>query len=254
MRLISFNVNGIRAIHKKGFLEWLNKDKPDILCIQETKASEEQVPDEIKNFQNYSSYFSSSKLRKGYSGVGVFSQFKPLEVFYGIGQEKFDDEGRILILKYDKFYLVNLYCPNGGDEKKRVPYKLEFYEAILEHLNMLKKKSGVVICGDVNTAHKEIDLTHPKENIDNTGFLPEERAWIDKLLSDGYIDTFREFNKEGSNYTWWDYKTYARERNVGWRLDYFFISDNIKQNLKNAFILPEVMGSDHCPVGIEIIF
>ena len=252
MRILSWNVNGIRAVHKKGFLDWFLKDDPDILCLQETKASEEQIPAEITELTGYHKYYSSA-VKKGYSGVSIFTKEKPAEVKKGFGIEKFDSEGRTLIADYGKFKLFNIYYPNGKASEERLQYKLDFYDAFLEYADDLKNKGEkLVICGDVNTAHKEIDLARPKENEKVSGFLPVEREWIDKFLSHGYIDTFRLFNKEGENYTWWDYVTRARERNVGWRMDYFYISENLKDNLKSAFILPEVMGSDHCPIGIEI--
>jgi exodeoxyribonuclease III len=252
LKLLSWNVNGIRAIHKKGFLEWLNKESPDILCLQETKAHEEQLVDELKNVEGYQSYFCSGE-RKGYSGVAVYTKEKPLSIKKGFGIEKFDNEGRILIIEYPHFVLFNIYYPNGKKNAERLQYKMDFYDAFLNCVNNLKKiGKQVVICGDVNTAHKEIDLARPKENSTISGFLPEEREWVDKFLSNGYVDTFRMFNQEPKNYTWWDQVTRARERNVGWRIDYFFVNDEFKKNIKSSFILPDVMGSDHCPIGIEI--
>jgi exodeoxyribonuclease-3 len=254
MKLLSWNVNGIRAIYKKGFLDWFNKEKPDILCLQETKAMKEQLSDELLNVNGYTSYFSSAE-RKGYSGTATYTKFNPVKISNGIGIKKFDSEGRFLVTEVDDFILFNIYFPNGKAKQERLQYKMDFYEALLKHLKkLLKQDKKIVICGDVNTAHKEIDLARPKPNEKISGFLPEERAWIDKLLEAGFIDTLRVFNQKPEQYTWWDMMTRARDRNVGWRIDYFFISDNLKANLKNAFILPEVMGSDHCPVGIELIF
>lgn len=254
MKILSWNVNGIRAICKKGFVEWLEEYSPDILCVQETKAMEEQVPKELMELDGYYKYFVSAE-RKGYSGVAVFSKIEPKSVKNGFGIEKFDSEGRIIILEFEEFTLINIYYPNGKSRKERLDYKMDFYDAFLEFANDLKKSGkSLVICGDVNTAHKEIDLARPKQNEKVSGFLPIEREWIDKFLSNGYVDTFREFNKEGENYSWWDYKSGARKRNVGWRIDYFFVSDDLKKNLKNGFILSDVMGSDHCPVGIDIEF
>ncbi len=248
--LLSWNVNGIRAAYKKGFLDWFKSANPDILCLQETKANKEQLNDELINVPGYHSYFCSGE-RKGYSGVAIYSKEKPLKIETKIGVEKFDNEGRILIAHYDKFILLNIYFPNGKARKERLIYKLEFYEAFLDFVNNLKNKGNkLVICGDVNTAHKEIDLARPKENEKTSGFLPEERQWIDKFIESGFIDTFRLFNNEPNQYTWWDMITRARERNVGWRIDYFFVSNNLKPQVKNAFISPEVMGSDHCPVGL----
>jgi exodeoxyribonuclease-3 len=252
IRILSWNVNGIRAAYKKGFLDWINKEKPDILCIQETKAQQEQLPDELINIEGYHSYYSSA-LRKGYSGVAIYTKPEPKSIKKGFGIEKFDSEGRILIAEYPEFILFNIYYPNGKASPERLHYKMEFYDAFLKYVDKLKKKGkNIIICGDVNTAHKEIDIARPKENEKISGFLPEEREWIDKFLSHGYLDTFRMFNQEPDNYTWWDQLTRARDRNVGWRIDYFYISENLKKKIKNAFIMMDVMGSDHCPIGIEI--
>lgn len=252
MKLISWNVNGIRAVVKKGFLDWLMNENPDILCIQETKAWKEQLDESIVNIKGYYSYFCQG-VRKGYSGVAVYTKIKPLDVQTGLGIEKFDNEGRTIILEYPEFVLYNIYYPNGKQSQERLQYKLDFYEAFQKHaVEMKNKNKKIIICGDVNTAHKEIDLARPKENEKTSGFLPEERAWIDRFLAEGFLDTLRMFTKAGEIYTWWDMITRARERNVGWRIDYFFISENMKKNIINAFTLPDVMGSDHCPVGIEI--
>jgi exodeoxyribonuclease-3 len=214
----------------------------------------EQLPDDLINVNGYNSFFSSAE-RKGYSGTATYTKMKPDKVSNGIGIEKFDSEGRFLVTEFDEFILFNIYFPNGKAKAERLQYKMDFYEAFLKHLKkLLKQGKKIVICGDVNTAHKAIDLARPKPNEKISGFLPEERAWIDKLLEAGFIDTFRKFNQKPEQYTWWDMMTRARDRNVGWRIDYFFISDNLKDNLKNAFILPDVMGSDHCPVGIELKF
>lgn len=252
MKLLSWNVNGIRAILKKGFLDWVADEAPDILCLQETKAHPDQLPDELLELGDYYSFFSSAQ-RKGYSGTALYTRLEPVDLKTGFGISRFDNEGRIIVADYKRFLLFNIYFPNGGHEKKRVPYKLEFYDVCLDYLNRAKKtQPNMIICGDVNTAHCEIDLARPAANKDNTGFLPEERAWIDELLAAGFIDTFRHFNSEPDQYTWWDYKTRARSRNVGWRIDYFFVSKPMKKMLKSAFICPEIPGSDHCPVGIEI--
>ena len=254
IKLISWNVNGIRAAYKKGFLDWFKSAKPDILCLQETKAMREQLPDDLLNVDGYSSYFSSAE-KKGYSGTATYTKVIPVKVENGIGIKKFDSEGRFLVTEFEEFILFNIYFPNGKAKEERLQYKMDFYEAFLKHLKkLLKQGKKIVICGDVNTAHKEIDLARPKPNEKISGFLPQEREWIDKLLKTGFIDTLRVFNQKPEQYTWWDMMTRARDRNVGWRIDYFFISDNLKDNLKNAFILSEVMGSDHCPVGIELKF
>ncbi len=252
IRLISWNVNGIRAAQKKGFLDWLHSEKPDILCVQETKAHKEQLDSELADPDGYHSYFSSA-VKKGYSGVVIYSKKEPLSVKCGFGIEKFDSEGRTLIADYGDFVLFNIYFPNGKASKERLEYKMEFYDAFLEYADTLKGRGKkIIVCGDVNTAHKEIDLARPKENEKISGFLPQERAWIDKLLSHGYVDTFRAFNEDPENYSWWSMRTRARERNVGWRIDYFYASDNVMENITDAFMMPDVMGSDHCPIGIDM--
>jgi len=252
MRLISWNVNGIRAAHKKGFLDWLHSEQPDILCVQETKAHVEQLPKDLLEIPDYHvSYYSAE--RKGYSGVAFFSKVEPVSIQHGFGIQKFDSEGRTLIAEFEDFTLFNIYFPNGKASAERLKYKMSFYDVFLEYADNLRNQGrSIVVCGDVNTAHKEIDLARPKENKKYSGFLPQERAWIDKLLSHEYLDTFRVFNQEPGQYSWWDYKTRARDRNIGWRIDYFFISDNLKDRVTSAFILSDVMGSDHCPIGIEI--
>jgi len=253
-RLLSWNVNGIRAISKKGFLEWFKKENPDILCLQETKAHPEQLTDELKDVYGYKSHFSSAE-KKGYSGVVTYTNEKPINIQHGIGINKFDSEGRFIITEFNDFILFNIYFPNGKASKERLQYKMDFYNAFLKHCKkLLKQGEKIVVCGDVNTAHEEIDLARPKENSNTSGFLPEERKWIDKFISAGFIDTFRMFNKEPENYTWWDMITRARERNVGWRIDYFYASENLKNNIKSASIHSAVMGSDHCPIELELKF
>lgn len=254
IKLLSWNVNGIRAIAKKGFNDWLTKENPNILCIQETKAWEEQLDESLTKIDGYNSYFSQAE-KKGYSGTAIFTKEKPLSIQKGFGIKEFDSEGRILIAEYKEFTLYNIYYPNGKKDSIRLKYKLDFYNAFHRHILKLKDEGKkLIICGDVNTAHKEIDLARPKENSTVSGFLPEEREWIDKFLASGFIDTLRMFNDKPEIYTWWDMVSRARERNVGWRIDYFFISENLKKNITNAFTLPDIMGSDHCPVGIEIKF
>ena len=253
-RLLSWNVNGIRAIYKKGFLDWLKKENPDILCLQETKAHPDQLTEELKNVDEHKSYFSSAE-KKGYSGVVTYSKLNPVKVQQGIGIKKFDSEGRFMITEFDEFILFNIYFPNGKASDERLKYKMEFYETFLKHCKkLLKEGKKIVVCGDVNTAHREIDLARPKENSVISGFLPQEREWIDKFLAAGFIDTFRLFNQEPEQYTWWDMVTRARERNVGWRIDYFYISENLKDNLISASIHSSVMGSDHCPIEMELKF
>jgi len=254
VKIVSWNVNGIRASHKKGLLEWFKKETPDILCLQETKAHPDQLTDDLKNVNGYESHFSSAE-KKGYSGVVTYTKIKPVSVQQGLGIKKFDSEGRFIITEFDEFTLFNIYFPNGKASDGRLQYKMEFYETFLKHCKkLLKENKKIVVCGDVNTAHKEIDLARPKENSQTSGFLPQEREWIDKFLSAGFIDTFRMFNQESEQYTWWDMVTRARERNVGWRIDYFYISENLKDNIKSAIIHSSVMGSDHCPVEIQLKF
>ena len=254
LRLLSWNVNGIRAVQKKGFVEWVLEANPDVLCIQETKAQPDQLDHELKNIEGYTSHFVSAE-RKGYSGVAIYTKIEPLKVTEGLGIKEFDAEGRTIIAEYENFVLYNIYYPNGKKNKERLQYKMDFYDAFMKHaVKNMKAGKNIVVCGDVNTAHKEIDLSRPKENSMVSGFLPEERAWIDKFLGKGFLDTLRVFHDEPELYSWWDYKTRARDRNIGWRIDYFFVSESLKPNLTDAFILNDVMGSDHCPVGIDLKF
>ncbi|MDD3374678.1 MAG: exodeoxyribonuclease III [Candidatus Omnitrophica bacterium] len=254
MKILSWNVNGIRAIEKKGFVDWIKKEDPDILCIQETKCHPDQLSDNLLKPLQYKTFWSAGE-KKGYSGVSVFSKKEPESVSTKIGKKEFDCEGRNLVLDFGDFVLFNIYFPNGGVENKRVPYKMAFYNQFLKTIESFRKKSkNVIVCGDVNTAHNEIDLARPKSNQENTGFLPEERAWITKLIKKGYVDTFRHFYPEQpDHYTFWNYKTGARSRNVGWRLDYFFVNQEFLPKVKRSYILKDVLGSDHCPIGIEII-
>ena len=242
MNIISWNVNGLRAVAKKGFLEWLSDTSPDVLCLQETKAEEVQLPDEVRSPKGYFAYFSHSKGRKGYSGVALYSKTKPDKVEYGIGIERFDDEGRIIIGHFGNVVLLNVYFPNGGGGPVRLAYKLEFYDEFLTYIETLRAQGKhVVFCGDVNTAHHEIDLARPKENAKNTGFLPEERAWIDELVNLGYVDSFRHrYPNKVDAYSYWDMKTHARERNVGWRIDYIFLSPELLPKLQDVGIMADV--------------
>lgn len=252
LRLLSWNVNGLRAIYKKGFMEWLMRDQPDVLCLQETKVAEDQIPAGLKNLPGYTSYFSSGE-RKGRDGVALFTKTEPVSVQFSLGFEGFDDEHRAIMADFGDYLLNNIYFPNGKASKERLDYKLKFYDHFLDHIDRLKEAGrNIVICGDVNTAHKEIDLARPKPNEKISGFLPVERAWIDRLVEHGFLDTFRVLHPEGGNYSFWDLKTGARERNVGWRLDYFFVSEGLQDRIQSAFILKDVMGADHCPVGIEM--
>lgn len=255
MKLISWNVNGLRALHRKElFCPFLDQYQPDILCMQETKSHIEQLSSDITSIDGYNPYFESG-VRKGYSGVAIYSKARPKSIQTGFQiDDIFDREGRIQIAEYENFTLINIYFPNGGSGEERLAYKLKFYEALLQYLeNIDYANKNIIITGDVNTAHTEIDLARPKENQKVSGFLPEERAWLDKLTQEyGFIDTLRMFTQEGELYTWWDMKTRARDRNVGWRIDYFFVSQSLKEKVKNAYILPEVYGSDHCPVVLEL--
>jgi exodeoxyribonuclease-3 len=256
VRLLSWNVNGVRAALKKGFLDWLRKESPDVLCLQETKAEPSQLPAELAAPEGYKTAWDWPLEKKGYSGVATLSRVNPLSVDRGLGIAEFDREGRVLVSRYPEFALYNVYFPNGKRDQTRLDYKLRFYDAFLDLLKRdLRNNDGkIIICGDVNTAHRDIDLARPKENSKVSGFLPAERAWIDRLIEAGFIDTFRVFEADGGHYTWWDQMTRARERNVGWRIDYFFVSEKLRPHLKAAFHEPQVMGSDHCPVGIEMRF
>jgi len=250
MKVLSWNVNGIRAVFRKGFSNWIASESPDVLCIQETKAHPEQLNKELTDFKGYSSFWNHPE-RRGYAGLSVFTKIKPVLVEKDFPSGSLDTEGRVLILHFKDFILINVYFPNGGSGPERLEYKLKFYDKFLKFADSLKNRK-TIICGDFNTAHKEIDLARPKQNEMFSGFLPVERKWMDKFVSHGYVDTFRSFVDEGERYTWWDYKTKSRERNVGWRIDYFFATENMMPEIKDAFILPEATGSDHCPVGIII--
>lgn len=254
MKIISWNTNGLRATAKQGFFTPLFEEAPDILCLQETKVEPEQLSEEVRNVLGYNSYFSYSKLRKGYSGVAIYTKEKPLEVFYGMDIKKFDDEGRIVGIKLKNFTLINCYFPNGGQGPERLKYKLEFYDAFLKFILKLRKNGeNVIFCGDVNTAHTAIDLARPKENEENTGFLPIERAWLDKVIKNDFVDIWRDLNPNKiDTYTYWDQKTRARDRNVGWRIDYFFVDKKIIPKIKGVGMLNDYYGSDHCPIWLEI--
>ena len=254
LRLISWNVNGIRAWHKKGASDFLFTEQPDFLCLQEIKAEEDQLPEDLAYPEGYFSYFESSKARKGYSGVAIYSKYEADKVETGLGIKELDQEGRFLALHFGDLVLITCYFPNGGGGPERLEYKLKYYDAFYKYISKLKKgNKKVVFCGDVNTAHTEVDLARPKENIDNTGFLPIERAWIDKLIKSDWIDTWRYKNpKTVERYSYWDMKTRARERNVGWRIDYFFVSPNLEKNIKEVDILDNVLGSDHCPIELKL--
>lgn len=246
---ISWNVNGIRAVLKKGFVDWITETDPDVLCLQEIKAEEHQVDYDFPGYHEH--WYSAEK--KGYSGTLILSKVKPKSVSYGLGIDEHDKEGRVITVEYPSYYLVNVYTPNSKNELQRLDYRTQTWDRLfLEHLQELEKTKPVITCGDFNVAHKEIDLKNPKTNKRNAGFTIEERTAFENYIEAGFIDTFREFNQEPDQYTWWSYRMGARSRNVGWRIDYFLISSNFRKRLKKAFILQEVMGSDHCPVGITI--
>ena len=253
MKLFSWNVNGVRAIEKKGFLDWLSSASPDVLCIQETKAKFEQLPDTLQNIDGYFSYWHSAE-KLGYSGVATFSKKEPLHVQYGLGIDKYDKEGRVLITEFDNFLLYNIYFPNGQKDEIRLQYKLDFYDDLLEIIDdQVASGNNVIVAGDWNTAHKEIDLANPKANANYSGFLPVERAQLDTYVDHGYVDSFRLFHDEPDRYSWWTYRFGARQRNIGWRIDYFFTNQEFADNISDADIHEDVMGSDHCPVSIELV-
>jgi exodeoxyribonuclease-3 len=252
-KIISWNVNGLRSIKNKGFFDWLSQEKPDILCLQETKISDPQQLDaDLREPPGYHVYWNAPE-RKGYAGVAVFTKEKPSSVSYDFGKNSLDLEGRVIIAEYPGFTLFNVYFPNGKAGPERLKYKMAFYDVFLRYADSLKAGGKkLVVCGDVNTAHKEIDIARPKENSKVSGFLPEERAWMDKFVAHGYVDTFRHYHKEPNQYSYWDIKTGARARNVGWRIDYFFVNENLLPAVTKAFIMTDVTGSDHCPVGIVL--
>ncbi len=256
-KLISWNVNGVRAILKKDFWNIIENLNPDILALQETKADDLIMATDILNNKTYPEiHWHSNSQRKGYCGVVTLAKIPTIEVQKGFLLEEFDPEGRVIITKFQDFTFLNIYFPNGGQGPHRVDYKIRFYDACLNFMESLRAKGEkLIIAGDYNTAHQEIDLHDPKNNQNTSGFLPIERAWLNKLIEYNYIDTFRHFYPEEKDiYTWWDMKTRSRERNKGWRIDYFFVAPELKDNLTKAFVLPEVIGSDHCPIGIEIRF
>jgi len=252
MRIVSWNVNGIRAIQKKGFEEWFNLDQPEILCLQETKAQPDQIDDNILNPPGYTGIWHSAE-RKGYSSVATFTKPKPMNIWNQFLDEEFNREGRTILCEYPQFFLYNVYFPNGQSNEERLRYKLSFYAALLEHVKQKMALKPVIVVGDYNTAHTEIDLARPKENEDYSGFLPEEREWVTRYLDAGLVDVFRE-EHPGVNgyYTWWTYRANARTNNVGWRIDYFLVSQNLVSKVSAARIHPDVFGSDHCPISLTL--
>ncbi len=249
-RFVSWNVNGLRAVEKKGFVETIADLNADLVALQEIKALPEQLPETIKNIPGYTAYWFSAQ-KKGYAGVATYSKEQPLSVIYGIDHHDHDYEGRVLTLEFADFFFVNAYFPNSQPGLVRMDYKLTFNNDLLAFAKNLAKQKSVVICGDFNVAHKEIDLTNPRQNEKNPGYAPQERAWMDQFLGAGFVDTFRMFNQEPGQYTWWSYRFNARDRNIGWRIDYFCVDKKSAGRVKAAGILPEVLGSDHCPVSLD---
>ncbi|MBN2641053.1 MAG: exodeoxyribonuclease III [Victivallales bacterium] len=255
MKMASFNVNGIRAAEKKGLLEWISTSGFDIVSLQETKIHEDQLTDSLRNIEGFTSYWTQGE-KRGYSGVAnyVRNSCKPTQTAHGFGLEsRFDNEGRILISEFDAFTHINIYFPNGQKDEERLQYKLDFYDATLEYCESRRKEGReLIICGDYNTAHNEIDLARPKANENTSGFLRIERDWMDKFEHYGYIDTFRHFNPDTVKYSWWSYRAGARGKNVGWRLDYFYITPGLLDKVRSTAILNDIDGSDHCPVAVEL--
>ncbi len=249
MKLVSWNVNGLRAVMKKGFEDFFSSIDADIFCLQETKMQEGQLD---LDFKDYYIYFNSAQ-KKGYSGTAVFTKIKPINVTYGIGIEDHDKEGRVITLEYENFILVNIYTPNSKKELERLDYRMQWEDEIVKYLKRLNEEKPVIMCGDLNVAHQEIDIKNPKQNRKSAGFTDEERGKMTTLLSNGFIDTFRYMYPEMKDaYSWWSYFANAREKNIGWRIDYFIVSSDIKDTIKDAYIYSEIMGSDHCPVALEI--
>lgn len=252
MKIVSFNVNGIRAILQKDFVRDFKELDADIFSLNETKLTDDLFNEFPVNFDGYEVYFTNSKIKKGYSGVAVFTKKSPISVFYGLKGGLYDDEGRVVTLEFDNFYYVACYVPNSGDELKRLDFRLEFEKHLVEYLNELNLKKPVVYAGDLNVAHQEIDIKNPKANIHNSGFTIEERTAFTNLLSNGYIDTFRYLYPETVKYSWWSYRFHAREKNAGWRIDYFVVSKGIIDKVKDSKIHNEIFGSDHCPIELDI--
>ena len=252
MKIFSWNVNGVRAIEKKGFLEWIEEEDPDIVCIQETKAKVEQLGSSLIEDHGYHTYWHSAE-RPGYSGVATFSKVEPYYIQKGLGIDRFDSEGRVLITEHENFLLYNIYFPNGQKDEIRLNYKLDFYDELLPIINeQVDSGSNVIVTGDWNTAHFPIDLARPKENVKTSGFMPIEREKMDQYIDSGWVDTFRHFHQEPERYSWWSYRSGARQRNIGWRIDYFFVNQSFISQIEDADIHENTLGSDHCPVSIKI--
>lgn len=247
MKFISWNVNGLRAVMGKNFMEDFQKLDADFFCLQETKLQEGQIDMDLPGYYQYWNYAK----KKGYSGTAIFTKKKPIDVKLGLGIEEHDQEGRVITLEYEDFYLITVYTPNSQDELKRLDYRMVWEEDFARYLQELAKKKGVIVCGDMNVAHKEIDLKNPKSNHHNAGFTDEEREKMTKLLESGFVDSFRYFHPEQEGiYSWWSYRFQARQKNAGWRIDYFLVSDNVKERMKGAAIHTDILGSDHCPVEL----
>lgn len=252
MKLYSWNINGFRAVLKKGFWDWFNAVDADVVGLQEIKAEPEQLDEADREPEGYRAIWNPCKKRKGYSGTAAFSRVEPIEVSFGLPDADYNDEGRCILIEYPSFYFFNIYYPNGQKDEERLNFKLGYYDSFLDYAETLRENKPIVVCGDFNTAHKPIDLARPKNNEKISGFLPIERAWIDKFIEHGYVDTFRMFNEDPDEYSWWTYRFGARSRNVGWRIDYFFVSEELVPHVTRAWIEQDVMGSDHCPVGLEL--
>ena len=248
MKLVSWNVNGLRAVLKKGFMDYFNRVDADVFCLQETKLQEGQVDLELSGYHTYWNY----AVKKGYSGTAVFTKIKPLSEYYGIGIEEHDQEGRVITLEFETFFLVTVYTPNSKRELLRLSERMKWEDAFLAYIRNLDKKKPVIICGDLNVAHKEIDLKNPKNNLKNPGFTIEERNKFTKLLDSGFTDVFRKLYPDTIKYSWWSYMFNARKNNAGWRIDYFVVSDRFYKNVNDCCIHNEIMGSDHCPVTLDI--
>lgn len=253
-RIISWNVNGIRAWYKKGALDWILKRNPDVFCVQETKAESDQLDEELRSPAGYFSYFESSKGRKGYSGTAIYTKEEPIKITYGLGKKALDQEGRQINIFFKKYVLINCYFPNGGSSQEKFDFKVKYFAAFLKYIKKLEKQGHkrIIFTGDVNIAHEEIDLARPKENSKRVGFLPMEREWVTEIIENGFLDTFRELHPNKVQYSWWDVKTRARDRNVGWRIDYFFVNKNLMKKVLKSQIMDEVLGSDHCPIQLEV--
>jgi exodeoxyribonuclease III len=249
MKIICWNVNGIRSAMQKGFAKYIEEENPDIICLQETKATRDQAG---LLLLEYPHHFWNSGERKGYSGTAVFSRIAPKQVSYGISKQEHDNEGRVITVEFEEFFVVDVYVPNSQRTLERLPYRKNWDVDFFEYIQQLELRKPVILCGDMNVAHTELDLANPKQNVGNAGFTAEEREGFSRLLDAGFVDSFREFYKEGGHYTWWGFAFNSRERNIGWRFDYICISNKLKSRLKNAFIRKQVTGSDHCPIGIDL--